>query len=323
MQSRKLQFLLLFAYLLCLFPGQLRAAALGVQNDMEREIINILIQPKDGKPFFARLDLLPGDRDEIENPDCIASLRVDTGLELWSFPDISLGAVTTLKFTGSDPVRLHAVDHGKAEATYTGTPRQLAPGQYSRPVCELSRLRPAMPMKEVCAFFPKDVAYDDNGALLTGLGFANMTWAARLIPAQPGEATENSLLEHMELRLPLTRDNITNLLAALEKQGYVPWQAEMPGQDIEFAAAEPQKGEAVLADAINKFLRDNNPASHKQHAPAIKCASASIIMAPGDMLPGLNNADEPESDVQIFTIVLRPCTNTLLLDVAAYRGKDG
>lgn len=305
--------------LLLLLPLPASGATLLIQNDTDCEIINILIQPKGGTPFFARLDLLPGDNGEIENPDCTAGLRIDTGLELWTFPEISLQAINKLTFSDSDGITLAAQGPESKNVRSEGIALHLAPAKGDRPVCHLSNLRPAMPMKEVCSFLPSDIAYDDNGALLTGLGFGGMTWASRLIPAQPGQATEASRLEHMELRRPLTRADLDELLKTLAKQRYMPWQAEFPGKDMDFAETSDSDAFALLHKSIDDFLA--SAGSHKKHSlPA--CSQASIIMAPAERLAELNASDEPETDVQIFTIVLRPCTRTLLLDVAAYKGQN-
>lgn len=298
-----------------------QAASLQLANDTAQTIMNILVQPVKKHDFFMRLDLLPGARDEVENPDCKAKLRVDTGLQFWSFPDVDLGKARMLVFCPDHPVCL--IYEGKDGKTthIAGTTTELAPLKNARPVCQLDNFHPSMPMKDVCAILPGEMPRDDNGALLTGIGFAGMTWAGRLVPAQNGPVTKNSLLEHLELRRPLTSADLIKLTNALFSLGYVPWQAEFPRLNIEFdPKADKERQKQILLSAMERFMTNQNATNHKNHNKGEKCDEASVILAPAKMLPALEKTEEPKADVQIFTIFIRPCAQTLLLDVAAYRG---
>lgn len=298
-------------------PGQ--TTPLRLANDTGHTILNILVRPATQHDFFMRLDLLPGARDEVDNPNCKASLRADTGLQFWTFPDIDLTKAKTLVFCAEHPIcLLYEAKNGK-NSHIAGKVTELAPPGHARPVCQLDSFHPSMPMKDVCAILPGEMARDDNGALLTGIGFAGMTWAARLVPAQNGPITENSLLEHLELRRPLSAADLTKLTDALFKLGYSPWQAEFPRLNIEFdPKADKERQKQVLLHAMQRFLVNQKIPGHK-HGSGEKCEEASVILAPAKMLPALEKAEEPKADVQIYTIYIRPCAQTLLLDVAAYR----
>lgn len=314
--------LLAQAVLALLTPAFAFCNPLAIVNKTDQDIMNILVESP-GHEAFLRLDLLPGATDQVDNPGFTASLRVDTGLQFWSFANIDLAKTVKLVFCNEHPVCL-VCETGTGPATHiAGTLRPLVPQPGDKPVCNLDRFHPSMPMKEVCAILPHEMPHDDNGALLTGMGFAGMTWAARLVPAQTGPVSENSLLEHLELRRPLEISDLVKLTDALFRQGYVPWQAEFPGLDMEFEdKADAERQKLVLLQTMERFMDSRKTNGHKNHSIGEKCEEASIIMAPGNMLQCLESADEPTSDVQIFTIVLRPCTQTLLLDVAAYRGHE-
>ena len=49
---------------------------------------------------------------------------------------------------------------------------------------------------------------------------------------------------------------------------------------------------------------------------------ATIMLAPTEMLPRLADADAPSSDVQLFTITLRPASKNIVVDVAAYQESE-
>lgn len=320
-------FLLVVGYFLATTPCQ--AASLEIRNQSTSEILNILVEPVDNKAgeIFLRLDLAPGAADKIENPSCNAKLRVDTGLQFWLYNAVPLKDALQLLFCPEYPGCL-ALRDTKGLITYQAMGiKDLVPQKGSKPVCELSSFHPLMPMKEVCALLEPDIARDDNGACLTGLGFAGKLWAARLAPFQTGPITEDSLLEHMELRTALSMQDISDVLNVLYKQDYVPWQAEFPGQDIDFAdmtAMNEQDSRDLLTQAIEKFLQTQK---NKKVAPQINNtadeeAEANILLAPAKSLQALANADNPPEDVQLFTMVLKPLSSTLLLDVSAYTGEQ-
>lgn len=295
-------------------------AVLRIKNETDQAIISILAQSPKGQAFL-RLDLLPGASDEVENPGGTASLRVDTGLQFRIFKKVNLAAARELVFHRGLPPALTCRTGDGVESRVTGLVQELAPQPGDRPVCNLDSFQPSMPMKDVCAILPKEMPRDDNGALLTGMGFGGMTWAARLVPSQAAPVTADSHLEHLELRRPLAKADLAKLVDMLFHKGYAPWQAEFPQLDMEFAkTADMSARKKMLIQAIDRFM--NSPTRHKDHAAGEKCAEASVIMAPAQMLETLEKADEPPADVQIYTIILRPCINILLLDVAAYRGQE-
>lgn len=294
------------------------AGSLTISNKTGQDIFNILVtSPK--KEFFLRLDLLPNGTDSVEIPGITADLRVDTGLELWTFKTIPLSEARNFSFYPGNPPYLELTETSGKTTRMVATVRKMVPGKGSSPVCTLESFHPAMTMKEVCSILPDEAPRDDNGAVLTGLGFAGITWAARLIPARDDEINDNSLLEHLELRRPLDATDTEKLFAYLFREGYIPWQAEFPGRESEFGNTPPTRSEEEILNQSRQFMAAQKNATHADHASGKKCAEAIILLAPKNMIPQLAAADEPESDVQIFTVTLRPCTGVLLVDVAAYR----
>lgn len=296
------------------------AGPLTIVNDTPWDIMNILAASHGpGKHFYWRLDLPPKGNDVVDNPESRLALRVDTGLALCMYPDVPLAHARRIIFNSSPSVAIE-YDAG-APASVPGTCEALVPQAGDKPVCNLDKFRPDMPMKDVCAILPEQMPRDDNGAMLTGLGFAGMNWAARLVPESNTPVTGESLLDHLELRRPLDDQTLKALVRALFLKGYVPWQAEFPGIDMEFRTKDANEREMdVLLSAMDGFVKAHHRRGHAEHAVSERCDEAHIIMAPAAMLPELETADEPPADVQIYTIVLRPCTDTLLLDLAAYHG---
>jgi len=89
--------------------------------------------------------------------------------------------------------------------------------------------------------------------------------------------------------------------------GYRPWQAELPGLDMNFTempVADQKRQMEILHMALGMLM----------NAPR---GDACIMMAPGDMLPDLIS-DTPRKDVQLFTITVRRPTATLIVDMTAY-----
>lgn len=314
----KIAFLFLCAWLACALPAQ--AGTLQLANHTDQEIINIRIESPAGEIFF-RLDLLPLANDTVENPDCKGTLRADTGLELWSFADIDLGNAKRLDFCGEHPVCLLLETAVGTARHIKGAATNLVPEAGSGPLCELASFHPAMSMQEVCSILPA-APRDDNGAVLTGLGFANMNWAARLIPENAEAISGNTLLEHLELRRKLNFADLEKLLEKLLQDGYVAWQAEFPESHYDFDGSKAGADRALLLRSAQEFLRQQSGQGHKKHDSGGRCAEASILLAPLAMVPALASSDEPIGDVQLFTLTLRPCTQTLLVDVAAYRKQE-
>lgn len=315
---------LYFLPLLCalgfsLFTTRVAAeATLSLVNRTPQTIINILVTPRGKADFFIRLDLPPQGKDEIENPDCAANLRVDTGLEFWFFPDVDFARARSMAFCGKHNACLTIIRDGEGKEEHIqGRVESLVPARDSQPVCELGQFRPRMLMRDVCSILPDNTPRDDNGSLLTGLGFGGMLWAARLAPRNAGSQglEGNAVLEHLELRRPLASQDAIHVLEALFAQGYVPWQAEFPGRDIDFKdSADDNSQWTLLLDMVKAYLKDSG------NKPSGKEKEARIMLVPASIRPIISNADAPEEDVQLFTLVLSPASDTLLLDVAAYEG---
>ncbi len=316
-------FFLAFLLPACFEPDCANAASpLTVVNDTHADILNIRVQPESGKGYFWRLDLAPGARDVVDNPGGRATLRIDTGLQLWTFAPVSLDGIGELIFCGEHPACV-AFAGDNAKEHIGGSIRDLVPQTGHKPVCALEEFRPRMTMREVCERIEPGAPVDDCGAVLAGLGFAGMTWAGRLAPVQTGPVTGESLLEHLELRQPLTAGSAERLLQALMAKGYVPWQAEMPGMELNFADMPPDAPGRMelLRQAVEKFIKSEKTGLIKANPLDVE-PEATIILAPASMLASLANADAPEKDVQIYTVILKPASGTLLLDVAAYQGEN-
>lgn len=312
-------------FLIFLVQTVTAAGILEIRNQTNQEIINILVEPDNGKKFFLRLDLVPGAADKVENPNCDASLRVDTGMQFWRFKSMKLENFKRLVFCGEHAACLVAEEKNGDVKHVAAEIENLVPGKGSRPVCELSLFKPGMPMKDVCAVLEKNLPEDDNGARITGMGFAGMLWASRLVPEQNGPVSENATLEHLELRKPLAEKDVIAILDALYKQGYTPWQAEFPNADIDFVnapAEDDKKARMRVEEEICKFLKSwqNRERAPQVNNAADEDAEASIMLAPAANIKALANADSPAEDVQLFTLTLKPLSSTVLLDVAAYRG---
>lgn len=278
---------------------------LRIENQGETDILNILVKEK-GREFFVRLDLAPKDSDEIENPEATVDMRVDCGFFFVHFENVPLKNTAALVFGAGSPENL-VLDHADGKSNQLrGSLEHLVPQPGSKPVCELSSFTPGMTMADVCAIVPEKAPRDDNDAVLAGLGFAGMLWASRLYPGKDG------MLEHLELRRPLNADDLRRLTDFLWRGNYVPWQAELPAMDVDFAEMS-QKETAFQREfvdsALANFLQDGQ-------------GEAVIMFAPAGSLPLLADADAPPDDVQLFTLNLRPKSNLLLLDVAAYKGRE-
>lgn len=309
-------------FLTLLSPHFPKAAALDIANNSPLEILNILVRPESGKPqFFWRLDLAPKASDQVENPGCKAALRLDTGLSFILFKNVNLAGAAKIAISGPEGATL-AIS-GKSPASIMGEITNLVPRAGEKILCELDQFRPRMPMKDVCAILPAHAPRDDNGSVITGLSFAGIPWAARLIPTKEGPVSDQTRLEHLELRRPLAPDAPLRILAFLESKGYIPWQAEFPGIAMDFADManqDPGMREKLLRDAVEGFMAD--AARAPEANPADTEMEASIMLAPAASLPSLADADTPPSDVQLYTLVIRPVSGLMLIDVAAYQGGE-
>ena len=313
---------LIFACLIVLLWSAASTAAapknLSIVNKTGEDLLNIHLQR--GKVTqFMRLDMPPDGSEEIENPGGTAELRLDTGLALWTFSRVPLAQAESLTF-GPQPDTLTLIT-GKGESRqFSARMRSLLPDENSGPVCALDRFRPGMSMKDVCALLDQSPPHDDNDAVLTSLGFAGMVWAARLLPGQAENGKSGTIraaaadrLVHLELRRKLDADTLNKLLATLYAQGYAPWQAELPGLDMNFVEmpkADAAKHREILQQVLDYFLSSGQ-------------GEATVMLAPSAMLPNLADADKPQSDVQLFTLTLRHRSKNLVVDVAAYQASEG
>ncbi|MDO5484625.1 MAG: peptidoglycan glycosyltransferase, partial [Desulfovibrionaceae bacterium] len=233
---------------------------LTIVNQSGLDLLNLRIEQ--GKEVsFIRLDMPPGAQDDIENPAAMVNIRADLGLMLDTFTGVQLKDRQRLVLCGEHPACLVLEGPGHPATHKKGQRRSLLPQGAAKPVCTLEQFRPGMTMQDVCALLTPDPPRDDNDAVLTGLGFADMLWAARLTPAQSHSADaaaqkideQSSRLGHLELWQPLTPASLQKLLGTLYTQGYAPWQAELPGLDMDFsemADLELSRQKSLLDQAL-------------------------------------------------------------------------
>lgn len=284
---------------------------LSIRNLTAQELLSVRFSTG-RQESFARLDLPPSGEDALENPGGTQDIRLDMGFALWTFTGIALNDLTGIAACAEHKdgclILLH--QDGRTEHRQ-GSVWNLLPAPGSRPVCALTRFRPGMKMQDACAILEKDAPHDENGAVLTSLGFADLIWAARLTPGAGNPATAS--LEHLELRQVLTREHLQALLQTLYKQGYCLWQAEFPGMDVDFtemAAIDDAQRRRILEQGIELIFATGD-------------GDASIMLAPRSQVVALREADAPGEDVQLFTVGLHPASQTLLVDIAAYRADEG
>ena len=296
--------------LLAVLPAH-AAVPLGIVNATTGDLLNLRLD--NGREVsFIRLDMPPGGQDEMENPAGTCDIRADLGLGLANFRAVPLKGLQRLVFCGEHPACLRLDRPGQPAAHMKGRYTSLLPQEGGKPVCNFEQFRPGMAMAEVCALLPADSPRDDNDAILTSLGFAQQLWAARLTPAQPQDSASSgpARLGHLELRQPLSPSHLHALLQTLYTQGYAPWQAELPGIDMNFTEMGDlgvERHKSLLEQAIRHFME-------------VGKGEATVMLAPMAMLPILADADGPQHDVQLITLTLRPPSRILVVDVAAYQG---
>ena len=285
---------------------------LRIVNNSGADVLNLCVTHQ-RQVQYVRLDMPPKGSDLVENPGGTADLRVDTGLALWHFAAIPLDKARALTFSGGDPLVLQIALRPEGQRRLTGQATPLLPGPDHSPVCHLDQFRPGMTMRDVCALLDPHPPRDDNGAVLTSLGFAGMRWAARLSPGTDEGGVGTDRLDHLELRRPLDAPTLDKLFDALYAQGYAPWQAELPGLDMNFTemtGLSAQRQKALLRRTVDDFMTAD-------------VGEATIMLAPATLLPALDDADTPHGDVQLFTLTLRLVSHSLIVDVAAYQGGEG
>lgn len=310
-----LKALLFFA--LCILPRIANAGDfLKIINNSESELLNFLVQGQSGPEIienYIRLDLAPGCDAVVENPESKGLFRLDNGMDLVTFPDVDLKNAKIITIAGKNGEVLKIERDSGSREESRGSTVSLIPEPGKHPVCELSSFRPKMPMNEVCNILPEKTPVDDNGAFLAGLGFGGFVWAGRLSPEHNSPLANKALLEHMELRRPLVNSEVMSLLDYLFKQGYIPWQAEMPKAELDFADM-PDKNPADRRESLLKVL------DKYFENLTTETGEATIMLAPGDIVDALANADGPEKDVQLFSIFIKPKSSIVILDVSAYEG---
>lgn len=180
LMQRRLGPFLLCAFLCAFYPAQVPAAAddvaLIISNQSSDDLLNIRFR-SNRNVFFVRLDMSPGARDEIENPGGTADLRLDTGLALCIFKAVPIGQARRLTFCGDHAACLILDMRNKVSRHFSGSRQSLLPGPDSAPVCALDQFHPGMTMSDVCGLLGSDLPRDDNDAVLTSLGFADLIWA--------------------------------------------------------------------------------------------------------------------------------------------------
>ena len=311
---------LLALALLCLacFQGQPQASpdkprsSMLVSNRSRSDLVGVrFVQPQGVS--LSKLDLAPGMDEELENPGGEAELRLDLGLELCTFKKVALDGLKTLTLCPEHRGCI-VLESGEAAPRHlAGECRSLLPQPGETPVCALDKFRPGMTMRDACGLISAAYRADDS-AYVTSLGYAGLVWSARLYAggSQAGGDVASERLEDIELRQTLTPEHLAAVRTALARQDFVPWQASLPGMEIDFADmgfASPEDREALLKAGLDLFLKSGK-------------GEASVMFAPRALLPQLATADAPREDVYLFTLMLRRDSGTLLLDMAAYTGEE-
>lgn len=283
-----------------------------ISNRSHNDLVGVrFIQGKNVS--LSRLDLAPGSDEELENPGGVAELRLDLGLSLCSWKNLALNGLHNITLCAEHENCLILTHTDGVPRHEIGNCTSLLPSQGATPVCTLNKFHPGMTMKDACGLVNTSNTTDDN-AIITTLGYAGLVWNARLYAAGiTDKGTDISRqLEDIELRQILNTDNLKAVRQTLDEQNYVPWQATFPGIEIDFTDMKDfgqSYGQGLLEQCIRMFLTRGR-------------GEASIIYAPVDILPDLATADTPRHDVQIFTLLLRRDSDTLILDMSAYSGEE-
>ncbi len=281
-----------------------------LSNKSRREIVAVLLTGG-AAAGFVRMDLGPGNEDELDNPGGTADIQMDLGLWLADWAKVPLDGVQSLTLCGEHECCL-VVQPEKGEARHLqGQARSLLPREGSAPVCSLDAFRPGMTMAEACGRFPDAVTMEES-VYITSLGFGNIVWSARLNANADNGTGPDAQLENVELWQKLSTQHLTAVLQTLEQQGQVPWQAAFPGMEVNFPdmLSYPQSvREELLRLGINAFLR---------HGRGV----ASISFAPQSLVQELAASGFPQSNTQIYTLSLHRDSETLCLDMTSYNGED-
>lgn len=287
-----------------------RTETILVSNRSHNDLVGIrIIQGQDIS--LSRLDLPPGGDEDLENPGGMAELRLDLGLSMCTWSKVDLDNLLSLVVCPEHEACLVLTDSEGRSAHVQGACKSLLPAPGDPPACALDRFHPGMTMRDACGLINTSYTADDK-AYLTSLGFAGLVWSARLYAGSDDEDLSKARLEDIELRQILDAPVLRAVEATLGKQGYVPWQADFPGIDMNFTEMGEMgmtQQHELLALCVETFLKNGR-------------GEASIMFAPADMLAELATADSPAHDVQLFTLILRRDSDTLILDMASYSGDD-
>ncbi len=293
-------------------PQAKEPATLIIQNKSHFELVALRITSADSTGF-ARLDLNPGDEDELENPGGTAVVSLDLGLVLGTWKDIPLDNAQKLTLSGDKGEYLLVQDAAGNEKGYTGELKSLLPEKDAKPSCSLDGFHTGMTMKQVCGLLESKNEMEDE-ILLASMGFANTVWSARLFASKDKNgSTDDAVLEGVELRQKLTGDTLRAVMADIsQRHKYVPWQASLPGIELTFsdmAGYEQKDKDAVLSCALDAYL------AHCHGNISVQYVSA-------DVMQKLVNSEVPDKDIQIYTISTHGASQTLIVEMTAYTFED-
>ncbi len=288
-------------------PADPDAAVMLLTNESRQDLVAIRISSGE-TTSFARVDLVPGDEDEVENPGGTASVRLDLGLSLAQWDNVQLDHVLRLALCGSHDCCL-AVTRAEGEAAHMkGTSRSLLPPPDSTPACSLDGFHAGMTMMDACGLL-RDYDAMEEHIMLAPMGFAGIVWSARLYAGEEsGEDLKNTQLESVELRQRLSDDNVNAVLAALARLKYVPWQATFPGAELTFTemlSYTPGDRGSILNACLKAFRSQSS-------------GSGVIQYVPEALMKTLTSLQVPRGTTQIYTLTLHNDARTLSLDMSAY-----
>ncbi len=288
-------------------PADPDAAVMLLTNESRQDLVAIRISGGE-TTSFARVDLVPGDEDEVENPGGTASVRLDLGLSLAQWDDVQLDHVLRLALCGSHDCCLAVTRAGGEPVHMKGTSRSLLPPPDSTPACSLDGFHAGMTMKDACGLL-RDYDAMEEHIMLAPMGFAGIVWSARLYAGEEsGEDLENAQLESVELRQRLSDDNVDAVLAALARLKYVPWQATFPGAELTFTemlSYTPEDHGAILNACLKAFRAQSS-------------GSGVIQYVPEALMKTLTSLQVPRGTTQIYTLTLHNDALALSLDMSAY-----
>ena len=99
---------------------------------------------------LSRLDLAPGNDEELEKPAGSAEIRLDLGLSMCSWPKVNLDEIRSITLCPDHENCIILTDQNGNSRHETGDCRSLLPPPGSAPVCALDKFRPRMTMRDAC-----------------------------------------------------------------------------------------------------------------------------------------------------------------------------